>query len=168
MTSVIRGSDGFDSAENGQILQVVTDTHTGLVTTTNSSNSPTSTSGGEIFNTSFTPKRANSVILVMTSTISISEEINSANIGWLGAWAGTAEIAITSGTPNYTTALSNLNVTHLSLNNTISSWGTTSRLLTVRAGMETGSHSVYINGQSYTSLALDDMKIGLTIMEIAA
>ena len=53
--------------------------------------------GGQLFTYDFTPTASSSTILVMTSTISISEESNSANIPWLALWNGSSFVAATSG-----------------------------------------------------------------------
>lgn len=147
----------------GQIVQVVTSTSTasGAV----SSSDPGTTIGLQLFNQPFTPKLANSIILVQTSTVEIHEEANTANICWLGAWYDSTQIGVNSATINYTSWTSSLNAGYYSLNHSTPSWGLTTKNINVRAGINTGT--AWINANSYSMYSAGQRQIGLTIMEIA-
>jgi hypothetical protein len=148
----------------GAIVQVVTATTTANGSTT-SNGTPSPTLGLQLFNQSFTPKLSNSIILVQTSTISIHEESNASNNCWLGAWYDSTQIGVNSATINYTSFSGALQGGYFSLNHAISSWGTSTKNINIRAGMDAGTS--YVNVNSYSNFAPSLKQVGLTIMEIA-
>lgn len=148
----------------GQIVQVVTSKTTTNGTTT-ANGIPSPTIGLQLFNQPFTPKLTNSIILVQTSTVSIHEESNSSNNCWLGAWYDTTQIGVNSATVNYTSFSGALQGGYFSLNHTIASWGTSTKNINIRAGMDAGTSYINVNG--YSNFATSLKELGLTIMEIA-
>ena len=153
----------------GSVLQIATSTFDGVTTGGTSGAPSTITNGTQLFSVSFTPTAASNIILVQTSTIVISEESNSGDIGWLALWDGSTFIAANSGTALHSHYVSGLNVTHVSLNNSYVAGSTSTRTISVRAGFNAGS-SIYINGNStaqynYTG---SSARIQMTVWEIAA
>jgi hypothetical protein len=152
----------------GKVLQVVTSSTTAGGATNGSS--PAYNAGYNLFATPFTPKSSNSTIIVQTSDVYIGEESNYANLCWLGAWANTTEIGVTSGTVNAVATASALNFAYKSLNHSINSWGAgEQRTINVRASMDSGPATVYVNFQSYSDFGVPAYRtVGLTIWEVAA
>jgi len=153
----------------GCVLQIATNTFDG-VTTANTTGAPSIiTNGTQIFSTSFTPTSASNVILVQTSTIVISEESNSGDMGWLALWDGSTFIAANSGTASFGRYVGNLNVTHVSLNNSYVAGSTSTRTISVRAGFNAGS-VIYVNGNngSGSNYTGSSARIQMTVWEIAA
>lgn len=150
--------------EAGTIVQVAYQS----VTTGGSagaSSTPDSTSGALVFSIPFTPKYATSLILVTTSSINIHEYTNNADNLWIGAWADTDEIAVSSGTGKYTSFASSQASRDASLHHGIASWGTTEKTISVRVGSNSGT--VHYNYSDYLNLAEAYRKIACTVMEIA-
>ena len=153
----------------GSVLQIATNTFDGRTTGGTAGVPSTITNGTQLFSVSFTPTAATNIILVQTSTIVISEESNSGDIGWLALWDGSTFIAANSGTALYSRYVSGLNVTHVSLNNSYVAGSTSTRTISVRAGFNGGA-SIYINGNgdpayNYTG---SSARIQMTVWEIAA
>ncbi len=153
----------------GCVLQIATSTFEGVTTGGTSGAPNVITNGTQLFSTSFTPTSASNIILVQTSTVVISEEANSGDIGWLALWDGSTFICAASGNALYSHYVSGLNVTHLSLNNTYYAGSTATRTISVRAGFNAGT-SIYINGGSTPSYNYTgaQSRIQMTIWEIAA
>jgi hypothetical protein len=151
----------------GCVLQIATNTFDGVTTGGTAGVPSTITNGTQIFSTSFTPTAATNIILVQTSTIVISEESNSGDMGWLALWDGSTFIAANSGTASFNRYASNLNVTHVSLNNTYVAGSTSTRTISVRAGFNAGT-SIYINGNSTSNYTGSSARIQMTVWEIAA
>lgn len=149
------------------IIQVVTDenSNTGAGVTVTGSHGSSNSHGYQLFNTSFTPKFSNSKILIQTSNVFIGEEANNGNWGWINAWYDTTKVASATGTSHYS-AFSNLyNWTLLCLNHAFNSWGTTTKSINVRCGMDAGT--IYVKNSSGTSYNSQAMTIGLIIIEVA-
>lgn len=153
----------------GSVLQIATSTFDGVTTGGTSGVPSTITNGTQLFSVSFTPTAASNIILVQTSTIVISEESNSGDIGWLALWDGSTFIAANSGTALHSHYVSGLNVTHVSLNNSYTAGSTATRTISVRAGFNAGS-SIYINGNSDPAYRYSgsSARIQMTVWEIAA
>lgn len=147
----------------GKILQVVMEKI--QISGTTSAGGPNEVSGLEIYSTSFAPLSANSKILVQTSSVLVQEISNVGNSMWLGAWADTYQIGCNSATGHYTNFASSQNMVYHSLNHYIHSWGTTPRMIRVRAGGDGGT--LYVNTQGYSDYAAGFREIGITITEIA-
>jgi hypothetical protein len=158
------------SIASGALIQIVhaqnTNGYTALAG--GSRNSPSSSGGYQLFNTPFTPKSATSRIVVQTSSIVIGEEENAGNIPWLAAWYDSTLIGSNSGTAHYNSFANSCQFGHYSLCHSIASWGTSTKNINVRAGMDgTSVYSASINGNSYANNATVYTYIGLIIMEIA-
>lgn len=149
----------------GGVLQVATNTMDGVVSTSAAGAPNVITNGIQLFSTAFTPTSASSIILVTTSTIVVSEETNAGDIGWLALWDGSTFICAASGNALYTHYAGNLNVTHLSLNNTYTAGSTATRTISVRAGFNGGT--AYINGNSTSNYTGNQSRIQMTVFEIA-
>ena len=99
----------------GAIVQVVTDsfsdTGAGIATAALASHTTISnTDGHQLFNTSFTPKFANSKLLVQTSTVMVAEESNIADSGYMVAFYDTTRCIVCYGSPVYTHFAGSLNL----------------------------------------------------------
>jgi hypothetical protein len=168
-TTFLRGDNTWAApgAATGSVVKIATSTFDGVTTGGTSGAPSTITNGTQLFSTSFTPASATNVILVQTSTIVISEESNSGDIGWLALWDGSTFIAANSGNALYNHYAGNLNVTHVSLNNAYVAGSTSTRTISVRAGFN-GGGSIYINGNSTYNLTGSSARIQMTVWEIAA
>lgn len=152
----------------GSVLQVQTTTTDGVLSTTTTGDPTTITNGVQVFSLSFTPISATSTILVQTSSIVVQESTNGGDRSWLALWNGSTFIAATSGHASFHSFASNLNVGNFSLNNSYSAGNTSARTISVRAGMDAGGHTVYVNGNSYNNYTGSSARIQMTVWEIAA
>jgi len=151
----------------GSVLQIATNTFDGVTTGGTAGAPSTITNGTQIFSVSFTPTSASNIILVQTSAVSISEESNSGDRGWLALWDGSTFIAANSGSPFASRFASGFNYTQPSLNNSYIAGSTSTRTISVRAGFDVGT-SVYINGNSTYNYTGSSARIQMTVWEIAA
>ena len=151
----------------GSVIQVATTTQEGIISTSVQGVPSTITNGAQVFSLSFTPKFSTSIILVTTSTVMVNEETNIADICWLALWDGSTFIAANSGTGKYSNFAGGLNVGYTSLNHTYSAGNTSTRTISVRAGMNGGSGSIYINGNTYSAYTGSSSRIQMVVMEIA-
>lgn len=152
----------------GCVIQVQTNTTDGVLTTTAQGAPSAIVNGVQVFSLSFTPTAATNIILVQTSTIAISEETNFGDIGWLALWDGSTFIAANSGNAIASHYVSNLNVTHVSLNNSYVAGSTATRTISVRAGINNGAGTTYVNGNSAYNYTGSSARIQMTVWEIAA
>jgi hypothetical protein len=152
----------------GSVLQVATTTTDGLITTTNNGIPSTITNGVQVFSLSFTPISATSIILVQTSAITVSEVTNFADIPWLALWNGSTFVAASSGCANSDNYNGGRNVGTFSLNNSFSAGSTSTRTISVRAAMDNGSGTTYINGNVASNFSGSSARIQMTVWEIAA
>jgi hypothetical protein len=158
----------FDRLERaGNVLQVASTTRQGLITTTTQGVPSTITNGAQVFSLSFTPISASSTILVQTSTVAISEESNIADNTWLALWDGTTFIAANSATWLYTHFAGSLNANYTSLNESFSAGSTSTRTIQVRAGMNGGTGTIYINGNSSANYTGTSNQVRMLVWEIA-
>jgi hypothetical protein len=154
----------------GHVIQIETDsfsdTGAGIwAAALASASNITNTDGYQLFNTSFTPKFANSKLLIQTSTVMASEESNLEDGGYMVAFYDTTRCIVCYGSPVYSHFSGNLNLSFFSFNHTIDSWGTSTKNLNVRAGMGGGG---YIVNRSWSgTLPSFAQTVGLSIMEIA-
>ena len=154
----------------GHIIQVVTDSFNkigaGIKTPALASASEiTNTDGTQLFNTPFTPKFANSKLLIQTSTVMVAEETNVADSGYMVAFYDTTRCIVCYGSPVYSHFGGNLNLSFFSLNHTIKSWGTSTKNLNVRAGM--WGAGFIVNRSWSGNMPSYPQTVGLSIMEIA-
>jgi hypothetical protein len=156
------------SPKAGNVIQVQTTTTDGVLSTTTTGAPTTITNGVQVFSLSFTPISATSTILIQTSSIVVQESTNGGDKSWLALWNGSTFIAATSGHASFHSFASNLNVANLSLNNSYSAGNTSARTISVRAGMDAGGHTVYVNGNSYDNYTGSSARIQMTVWEIAA
>jgi len=167
--TVTYGLSGSDMP-SGSVLQVATDTLEGVISGSYAAGVPsTITNGVEVFSVSFTPTSASSTILVMTSSVAISEDANVANVMWLALWDGSTFVCANSGTWGYNNFANYRNAAYHSLCHTYDAGSTSTRTISVRAGINGGStvHQ-YINGQSYSyNYTGSSARIQMTVMEIA-
>lgn len=152
----------------GGVLQVATSTVDGVLTTTANGVPSTITNGVQVFSLSFTPTSATSIILVQTSSIAISEESNTADMCWLALWDGSTFICANSGTWRFTSFAGNLNAAYISLNNSYTAGSTNTRTIQVRAAMNGGSNTTYVNGNSGSNYTGSSQRVQMTVWEIAA
>ena len=99
----------------GHIIQVVTDSFNkigaGIKTPALASASEiTNTDGTQLFNTPFTPKFANSKLLIQTSTVMVAEETSVADSGYMVAFYDTTRCIVCYGSPVYSHFGGNLNL----------------------------------------------------------
>ena len=102
----------------------------------------------------------------MTSTISISEESNSANIPWLALWNGSSFVAATSGHGLDSRYVGSLLAETFSMCHTFSAGSTSERAIQVRGGLDGGT--VYLNGASSANYTGSSARISMIIQEIGA
>jgi hypothetical protein len=152
----------------GSVLQVATTITDGLITTTTQGAPSTITNGVQVFSLSFTPTSALSVILVQTSAITVSEVTNFADIPWLALWDGSTFIAASSGCANSNNYLNGYNVGCYSINFSYSAGSTSARTISVRAGMNGGSGTTYINGNAVSNYSGSSARVQMTVWEISA
>lgn len=149
----------------GSLIQIATNTVDGVLSTTNAGGPASITAGMQVFSISFTPTYANSILLVQTSAVAISEETNTGNLVWLALWDGNTLIAANSGQANYLHYTGNMNVAHLSINNSYISGSTIPRIIQIRGGLDVGQ--VYINGSGTHNYTGSSARIQMNILEIA-
>jgi hypothetical protein len=152
---------------NNRVLQVASTTTDGLITTTTQGAPSTITNGGEVFSISFTPQRSNSVLLAQTSSISIHEESNFGDIPWLALWDGSTFISANSGTWRFQLFGGSYNGAYRTLNESWTLTNSNTRTISVRAGINNGSGTTYINGNSYLNYTGSSGRVSLTVWEIA-
>ena len=153
----------------GSVLQVATDTLEGALSGSYTAGVPsTITNGVEVFSVSFTPTSASSTILVMTSSVAMHEDANIGDVWWLALWDGSTFVAANSATWNYNNFANSRNAAHHSLCHTYSAGSTSTRTISVRAGLNGGSGSQqWVNGNAYLAYTGSSAKIQMTVMEIA-
>ena len=151
----------------GSVLQVVSTTTDGLITTTTQGAPSTITNGAEVFSISFTPQRSNSVLLAQTSSISVHEESNFGDIPWLALWDGSTFISANSGTWRYNLFGGSYNAAYRTLNESWTLTNSNTRTISVRAGINAGTGTTYINGNSYLNYTGSSGRVSLTVWEIA-
>jgi hypothetical protein len=175
MSVIVDGTSGIDTVQKaalvgkmpaGSVLQIATNTFDGYTSTSASGNPNVITNGVQLFSVSFTPISATSTILVQTSSIVIGEEANAGDKCWLALWDGSTFIAANSGTPIAGHFVSGWNVAQPSLNNSYSAGSTSTRTISVRAGMDGGTP--YINGNSFYNYSGSSQRIQMTVWEIAS
>tara|TARA_R110002073_G_scaffold287143_2_gene451861 strand:+ start:761 stop:1330 length:570 start_codon:yes stop_codon:yes gene_type:complete len=159
-------SDFQAAAAGGKLLQSVSVTKDAVATSTAAGVPSTITNGGQLFTYDFTPTASSSTILVMTSTISISEESNSANIPWLALWNGSSFVAATSGHGLDSRYVGSLLAETFSMCHTFSAGSTSERAIQVRGGLDGGT--VYLNGASSANYTGSSARISMIIQEIGA
>jgi len=149
----------------GCVLQIATNTFDGVTSTSAAGAPSTITNGVQLFSVSFTPISATSTILVQTSSIVIGEEVNAGDRCWLALWDGSTFIAANSGTPIAGRFQSGWNFAQPSLNNSYSAGSTSTRTISVRAGMDGGT--AYVNGNSFYNYSGSSQRVQMTVWEIA-
>jgi hypothetical protein len=152
----------------GSVLQVASTVFQGVGSTTANGYASTITNGLQVFSLSFTPLLASSNILVQTSSVAISESTNGADIAWLALWNGSTFVAANSGTWFYTNFGGNLNSAYTSINEIFAAGSTATRTIQVRAAMQAGAQTTYINGNVSNNYTGTSAQIRMTVMEIAA
>jgi hypothetical protein len=152
----------------GSVIQVASTILQGSASTTANGAPSTITNGLQLFSLSFTPLSAGSNILVQTSSVAISESANGADIAWLALWNGNAFVAANSGTWFYNHFGGNLNAAYTSINEIFAAGSTATRTIQVRAAVNAGSQTTYINGNPSYKYSGTSAQIRMTVMEIAA
>jgi hypothetical protein len=151
------------------VIQVASATYDSQASSS-ASGAPNSQSNGiALFNINFTPLSATSNILVQTSTIEIHEQSNVLDVPWVALWVGSTFYFANSGSARYDCFASSYNMAHHNLNHVISSWGTSTQTVQIRAGMGTGGggQTFYVNGNTAYYYSGSQARISCTIMEIA-
>ena len=152
---------------SGSILQIATATAEGVLTTTANGAPTTITNGVQVFSTSFTPIRNNSILWVQTSTIAISEASNTADICWLALWDGSTFISANSATWGFTSFANNCNGSYTAINDGWQVSDTNTRTIQVRAAMNGGSGTTYVNGNSPANYGSSSARVRMLVWEIA-
>ena len=152
----------------GSVLQVASTTTDGVLSTTTQGSPSTITNGVEVFSISFTPQRSNSILLAQTNSISIHEEANFGDIPWLALWDGSTFISANSGTWIYSLFSGpGLHGAYRTLNESWTLTNSNTRTISVRAGINAGSGTTYINGNTYANYTGSSARVSLTVWEIA-
>ena len=150
----------------GGVLQVASTTVQGVLSTTTNGAPSTITNGVQVFSLSFTPTSASSTIFVQTSSIAVSENANTADMCWVALWDGSTFIAANSGTWLYTAT--SLNGAYISVNESYAAGSTSARTISVRAGMNGGSGTTYVNGNASANYTGTSAQVRMIVWEIAA
>jgi hypothetical protein len=151
------------------VIQVASTILNGVLTTTNNGVPSDITKGAQVFSLSFTPALATSNILVLTSSIAISESANTGDRPWLALFDGSTFIASVSGSWAYYQFGGYQNAAHHVLNEIYAAGSTSARTISVRAGMDNGGSTTYINGNEMANYAdAPRARVRMTVMEIAA
>lgn len=158
----------ISTASAGTILQIATATCDGVLTTTANGAPSTITNGVQVFSVSFTPRSSTSVLWVQTSSVAVSEESNSADMCWLALWDGSTFISANSGTWRFNLFTSNLNGAYISMNDGYVAGSTSTRTIQVRAAMNGGSSTTYVNGNSSANYTGSSQRVRMIVWEIAA
>jgi len=151
----------------GKVLQVVSVTKDGELSTSAGGVPTDITKGGELFTYDFTPTSASSNILVMTSTVAVSEESNGGNRGWLALWNGVVFVCANSGSALDSNFGGSHLVAHHSICHTFAAGSTSQRTISVRGGMDSGTNC-YLNGSSSPNYTGSDAQCSMIIQEIGA
>jgi len=149
----------------GKLLQMVSVTKDEEFTATGGAPS-TITNGGQLFTYDFTPTAASSTILVMTSTVCISEESNGGNMCWIALWNGATFISANSGSSLDSRFAGSILMAHQSICDTFSAGSTSARAIQVRGGMDGGTG--YLNGASSPNYNGSSARCSMVIQEIGA
>ena len=162
------------SGTGGKVLQAVYHTTTnqldGSLGGVNSSDSAGSTDGTELTSFNFTPQSSSSKIVLISSNISISENVNSNNAMYVGAFAGTSRITVVNTAVWYGAWSSNYNSGFLNVSSSIDSWGTTQRTISIRAGAcasTTGGSMTVNKDYSHNSETAGERDVNFIMLEIA-
>jgi len=159
--------------ETGEVLQVVTHTHNGAYSGSNSGTGGTIGYGTGITYTtfSFTPKSASSTLLFQSSVMQAYETTNSGDGFFAALTDGTSTVyATVVGTLGYEVWDGNLNAVSLNFNHAFNSWGTSTKTLHINVGpLDTSTIPWYFNRDSYNTIFVDGTQrvIGFSMMEIA-
>lgn len=157
------------NATAGTVLQVATTFLDGRLTTTNNGDPSDITKGAQVFSLSFTPQFASSLILVQTSSVAISESANTGDIPWLALFNGSTFISAVSGSWAYYQFVGNQNGAYNVMQELFSAGSTATRNISIRAGMNSGGSTTYINGNEMANYTdAPRARIRMTVMEIAA
>lgn len=132
------------------------------------STNPTSTEGTLFASASFTPRFANSKILIQSSSVVMGELTNTGDEFYMAAYYDTtrAAIAVTGASYIHFSGANGMGV--VSFNNVFSSWGTTTKTVNVRVGSHGTGVNMYANQNYHYNVFVDATRIvGFTLMEIA-
>ena len=163
MSIVLDGGLNKITGVAGTILQVQTTTLDGVLSGGTAGAPTTITNGVQVFSLSFTPIVASSIILVQTSTTNVMEESNGGDYTWMALWDGSTFIAANSGHAGYTHGLDK---GFLSMNHSYSAGSSSTRTISVRAGLNAGT--VYVNGNGVsTNYTGSSARLQMTVWEIA-
>jgi hypothetical protein len=162
----VGGSGTFQSP--GHVVQVVSSQTTNSITGTfGGSTNPTSTSGTLYHSFNFTPKFANSKLLLQSTNLLMGEFSNVQDEFFMAAFYDTTRVALVVATaPAMATA--SLNFGFYSFNNLFNSWGTTEKTIGIRIGSSGSGASMYANtNYQYNTFGADNRIMSFTIMEVA-
>lgn len=154
----------------GSIVQTVASVSTNSLTgTLGGASNPTSTDGTQFHTFNFTPKFANSKILLQSSNVVMGEYANATDEFYMAAYYDTTRIAIVAPTAGHASFAAGYNVAFHSFNHMFDSWGTTSKTIQVRVGSYASNvGSMYVNtNYYYNSFAAGTRNVSFTLMEVA-
>ena len=130
----------------GKILKYATFTHDGYATGSYTGGVPSSTSMGyQLFSTSYTPAAANSTCIVISSSVTVSEDTNFTNHFHLSLFNGGTFVSAVGGSGRFTSFRDNLNATTLNYVGTFASGSTSARNISMRVGCNS-TGTLHING----------------------
>lgn len=154
----------------GSIIQTVASVSTNSLTgTLGGASNPSSTDGTQFHTFSFTPKFANSKILLQSSNVVMGEYANATDEFYMAAYYDTTRIAIVAPTAGHASFTNGQNVAFHSFNHMFDSWGTASKTIQVRVGSYASNvGSMYVNtNYYYNSFAAGTRNVSFTLMEVA-
>jgi hypothetical protein len=169
VNNIADASGSGSTYAKGHIVQVVSfETTTKLAGTLGGSTNPTSTEGTFLTSASFTPKSADSKILIQSSNVIMGELTNTGDEFYMAAYYDTTRAAITVTGGSYIHFSGSLGFGLASFNHVFSSWGTTTKTINIRAGSTYSGTNMYVNQNYHYNVFLDAARpTSFTLMEIA-
>ena len=126
---------------------------------------PVYNTGVTIGSVAFTPKYANSTIMLHTSHIGMSEKSNIADDFRISAFADRSILGWRSSGLAYATFAGNLNAAHFNLHLVFTSWGLTTKTIQLRVDSSGSSSASYAFNGKYTNASAVTPPIQWYLME---
>ena len=165
MTTVMRGSDNFDTAKNGRVLQIVNVQNGAIVTGTTTidydDGIPQNTEGDEYMTLAITPSNTNNLLKIEVTTMASNSSVNHM-ITLLFQDTTTSALAAITAYQGVATGSVAVSFTHYMTAGT-----TSATTFKVRVGGE-GAGTTSFNGQNTARRFGGTMASSITITEVAA
>jgi hypothetical protein len=164
-----RARDNASGALPGNIVQVVSSETTNTLSGTIGAATDPSSSQGTLFHSFlFTPKFANSKLLLQSTNLVMGETANAQDEFYMAAYYDSTRIAMVVPTVPYSVSAGSLNFGFYSFNNIFNSWGTTQKTISIRVGAASSGTSAFVNTNFfYNTFGSPNRVVSYTIQEIA-